>query len=313
MQNHLKEYFSFTKKERTGIIVLLVLILATTLIPYFIPTPVVKPDRAAFERLREQLAQLEKARDPGSGESYRPDHYEPVEPIPDESVVLFEFDPNTLPAEGWKKLGIQERTTNTIQHYLAKGGRFRRPEDLYKIYGLKREDGDRLLPYVRIQITEPAREAGGASGVRDSAAWKNNKPGIVKPVIIDINTADTSAFIALRGIGSKLAWRIIHFREKLGGFYSVEQIGETYGLPDSTFRQVKAFLQCTSPVLRAININTADINTFQQHPYIRRQLANAIVQYREQHGAYESIEQLLQINILATETLEKVRPYLVIE
>ena len=61
--------------------------------------------------------------------------------------------------------------------------------------------------------------------------------------IIDVNTADTTAFISLPGIGSKLAARIITFREKLSGFYSVEQIGETYGLPDSTFQKIKQYLK----------------------------------------------------------------------
>ena len=44
---------------------------------------------------------------------------------------------------------------------------------------------------------------------------------------VDINTADTTAFISLPGIGSKLAARIVNFRDKLGGFYSIDQVGET--------------------------------------------------------------------------------------
>ena len=61
--------------------------------------------------------------------------------------------------------------------------------------------------------------------------------------MVNINTADTSAFIALPGIGNKLALRIVNFRDKLGGFYSIDQIGETYGLPDSVFRKIKPILK----------------------------------------------------------------------
>ena len=65
--------------------------------------------------------------------------------------------------------------------------------------------------------------------------------------------------------------------------------------------------------MRTISINAADVNTLQQHPYIRWPLANAIVQYRQQHGAYGSVDQLLQINIVTPEILEKIRPYLTVQ
>lgn len=313
MNNYLKEYFSFTKKERTGIIVLLVLILVTVAIPYFMSPPSLQTDRAAFEKLRQQIAQLETVQDTGYSESHRAYYHNRVEESHGEQAVLFEFDPNTLSVEGWKDLGVRERTANTIQHYLSKGGQFRRPEDLYKIYGLKKEEAARLVPYVRIQAVEPAIKSSTAGFVTDSAAWKHKKGSFARPAVIDINMADTVALIALRGIGSKLAQRIIHFREKLGGFNAVEQVGETYGLPDSTFQQIREFLRCPSPTVRTININTTDVNTLRQHPYIRWPLANAIVQYREQHGAYGSVEQLLQINIVTPEILGKIRPYLAVQ
>ncbi|NII23751.1 helix-hairpin-helix domain-containing protein [Pseudoflavitalea sp. X16] len=312
MKNYLREYFSFTKKERTGIIVLLVLIGVTVALPYFIRVPSTPPDRAAFEKLQQQLAQLETAKDSGYEAPYTPDH-DLVTESRDEEVVLFAFDPNRLPAEGWKRLGIRERTAHVIQHYLAKGGRFRRPDDLYKIYGLRKEEVDRLLPYVTIEAIEPAKERPVAGRTPDSIAHHNLPKRFKEPAVIDINTADTTAFIALRGIGSKLAQRIVHFREKLGGFYAVEQVGETYGLPDSTFQQIRKLLHCPSPALRTININVTDVTTLQQHPYIRWPLANAIVQYRQQHGVYESVDQLLQINTVTPVVLEKIRPYLAIE
>jgi len=322
MKNNFKEYFNFSKKERTGIIVLLVLIFATIVIPYFLPAPPVQTDKAAFEKLRQQVAELETARDPADGEKDRSGYTARAAEKAVESAALFAFDPNTLPVEGWIRLGVRERTAQTIQRYLAKGGRFRLPGDLFKIYGLKKEDAERLVPYVRIRVAEPDMERVSVNYVTDSGTRKNDTGGRKykregyakpKPVIIEINTADTTAFIALRGIGSKLAQRIVHFREKLGGFHSVAQVGETYGLPDSVFLQIRQFLQCSSPVVRTLNINTADVDVLRQHPYIRWALANAIVQYRQQHGAYQAVDQLLQINIVSPEILEKIRPYLALQ
>ncbi|AXY77428.1 helix-hairpin-helix domain-containing protein [Paraflavitalea soli] len=311
MKNNFREYFNFTKKERTGIIVLLVLILATIIIPYLLPAPAVQTDKAAFEKLRQRVAALETGEP--DGENDQPGNDVRIAETPAKQTTFYVFDPNTLPVEGWIKMGIRERTAQTIQHYLAKGGRFRQPGDLYKVYGLKKEEAERLVPYVRIKEAAPVVERAPAIYAADSAARRYKREVYAKPAVIDINMADTTAFIALRGIGSKLARRIVHFREKLGGFYAVAQVGETYGLPDSTFQQIRQYLQCSSPAVRTLNINSADIDMLRQHPYIRWALANGIVQYRAQHGAYQSVDQLLQINIVSAEILEKIRPYLAVE
>ena len=128
--------------------------------------------------------------------------------------------------------------------------------------------------------------------------------------MVDINSADTSAYIALPGIGSKLAARIINFREKLGGFHSVEQIKETYGLPDSTFQTIKSYLQLNTPAVKQFNLNTATKDDLKAHPYIRWQLANAIVEYRNQHGPFKSLEDIKKILIIDDATYSKIVPYL---
>src|SRR6185437_7375519 len=105
---------------------------------------------------------------------------------------------------------------------------------------------------------------------------KTSSPYVVKAIqIIDVNLADTTALISLPGIGSKLAQRIIAFRNKLGGFYSIEQVGETYLLPDSTFQKIKPKLTIVGNNVKQININVASIDEMKAHPYLRYNLANA--------------------------------------
>ncbi len=132
----------------------------------------------------------------------------------------------------------------------------------------------------------------------------------IQPRDIDINTADTGLFIALPGIGEKLAGRIIQFREKLGGFYKIEQLSEVYGLQDSVFRLIRPYLLLRDSGLRKIQINSAGFDTLNEHPYIQFAEARAIVQYRKQHGSFNNISDLLKINILSHEWIEKAGPYL---
>jgi competence ComEA-like helix-hairpin-helix protein len=325
MKNHVKDFFSFSKKERTGIVILLVLILSTTLFIFFLPISSVLVDPGELLVLQRQYALLAELKD-STGDRWNEQRAGGYGGGLDSGqysgdAVLFAFDPNTLPADDWKRLGLRDKTIATIQHYIAKGGRFRKPEDLCRIYGLRREDCVRLLPFVQLPVAKgdagvasftPSAQYPSVSRFNDTSSFarRNGWKERSAPAIIDINTADTTAFIALRGIGSKLAMRIVHFREKLGGFYRVEQVGETYGLPDSTFQQIRALLQCNAPVVRSVNINTAGADSLKLHPYISWQVANAIVQFRLQHGAFRSVDQLLQINIITPEILAKAGPYL---
>ncbi|MDP9042953.1 MAG: helix-hairpin-helix domain-containing protein, partial [Bacteroidota bacterium] len=116
----------------------------------------------------------------------------------------------------------------------------------------------------------------------------------------------------LPGIGAKLASRIVHFREKLGGFYHVNQVGETYGLPDSTFQKIKPFLRLKNVTLTCMDLNTATKEILQSHPYIRWQIASEIISYRQQHGSFHSVGELLQLAQMDSMKFEKLRPYLVV-
>lgn len=127
---------------------------------------------------------------------------------------------------------------------------------------------------------------------------------------VDINLADTTAFIALPGIGSKLAERIVKFREKLGGFYSIDQIGEVYGLADSVFQKIRPLFLMTPFQIKKININTASLDELKAHPYIRFNIARSIISYREQHGVFAGIEDLKKIVLMTEDIYTKVYPYL---
>jgi len=133
-------------------------------------------------------------------------------------------------------------------------------------------------------------------------------PGYL-PKAIDINKADTTVFIALPGIGSKLAARIIGFREQLHGFYSIEQIADIYGIPDSTFQKIKPWLFVSDSFIQKININTATIEDLKT-PYISYNLANAIYQFRIQHGQFGSLEELRKIMLIDESVFKKIVPYL---
>jgi competence ComEA-like helix-hairpin-helix protein len=306
---HLRDYFTFTKWQRRAIALLAVVILLAAIFPLFYDAWWARKKEQASPLVIEKVNELVVRRQSDSAEVWATTETwrQPVQ-NKTTAAAYFPFDPNTATASQWQQLGLRPKTIQTILNYRSKGGRFRKPEDLLKIYGLPREQAEKLLPYVTIAATESS-----AAPVfkRDSFA---NRPATAKvPAQLDVNLADTSAWIALPGIGSKLANRIVAFREKLGGFYSIRQVGETYALPDSTFQKISGRLVLQSGPFRLININSASVDELKAHPYIKWNIANAIVQYRQQHGSYSSVLQLQRIAIIDEAWLEKVRPYLTVQ
>ena len=319
MMKWVKEYLSFTRKERIAVFTLVALILGIYLLPRFIitkPDPPTEEEIAAFRKLEKQLKlagnkTIDSTQDEDHPVSYAISSNE-NKPAPQ----LFYFDPNTIDAGDWKRLGLRDKTIGTIQKFLSKGGHFYKPGDLKKIYGLKEEEYNRIESYIR--IASPGSHEVKKRTFSDSSHFTRRELGRPKTftktyTIIDVNTADTAAFIALPGIGSKLATRIVVFREKLGGFYAIEQVGETYGLPDSTFQKIRPLLLAKEGSIRQININTATLDVLKQHPYIRWGLASAIIRYREQHGPFTTPEQLQQIGAMTVEAYRKMAPYLIVK
>lgn len=223
-------------------------------------------------------------------------------------LTPFPFDPNSLDESGWKRLGLREKTIQTLMNYRSKGGRFRQPEDLARIYGLRSGEYEQLAPYIRITTGDPGQQARGSY---TPVADKFSPDKKLQP--IDLNTADTTALIALPGIGPKLAARILQFREKLGGFYSTDQVAETWGLPDSTFQKIKPLLKAGSGPYRKIRINTATLEELRTHPYIRWELARPLLAYRNQHGPFLRLEDIRQVQAITEEQFRKLAPYLVLE
>jgi competence ComEA-like helix-hairpin-helix protein len=130
-----------------------------------------------------------------------------------------------------------------------------------------------------------------------------------KPLVVYINQADAEGFKQLKGIGEVLSKRIVTYREKLGGFIQIEQLGEVYGLHDSVLLLLKDQLKLVNDH-QTINLNAADAKMLYHHPYIDYKRAKAIVRYRDQHGPFQRLEDVLDIVLIDSAWLNHARAYL---
>lgn len=206
--------------------------------------------------------------------------------------TLFTFNPNKLPVAEWRKLGLNDGQIAIIKHYEEKGGKFFSKQDVKKVYALSAGDYERLAPYINLP---------------EYSAYTKNTP-LAEP--IELNSADSATLTRVYGIGPAFAHRIIKYRTLLGGFYINQQLKEVYGLDTEKYNMIKDQVVVNPSRLKKINVNSADANELNRLPYLDYKQANAIVQYRLQHGNYASAAALQEIMILDKQTIDKIKPYL---
>lgn len=144
---------------------------------------------------------------------------------------------------------------------------------------------------------------------------KKKKKEFVKQVqkVIEINSADTAAFKKLKGIGSYYAKKIVDYRNKLGGFYTIDQIKEVYGIKPEVIEMNRLYLKVDTTLIHKININTVSKEDLKEHPYIRWNVANSIVLYRINHGKYKSVQNIQNSDLVNDELYRKIVRYLTLE
>src|SRR5436190_13885731 len=208
----------------------------------------------------------------------------------------FRFDPNTADERTFLQLGLAAPIARRIVRYREKGGKFKQKESLMKVYGMDSEWFENVKPFVSIQ-------AAPEETVHKKVVVKNKKEKQSQKVL-DINTADSVSLVKVYGVGPALSRRIRTFRERLGGFVSMEQLKEVYGLDSVAFKELKSkFIVAVGFEPVKLNINEVTVQQL-RHPYIKWKEAEAIISYRLQHGQIQSADQLLEIKILTPQWLE---------
>jgi DNA uptake protein ComE-like DNA-binding protein len=128
--------------------------------------------------------------------------------------------------------------------------------------------------------------------------------------LLDINTCDSASLEALPGIGPVLSIRIIKFRNLLGGYASVSQLREVYGLSEETFNLISGRVTADSSYIKKIKINQADYKQLIRFPYFEKYEVSAILKYVELKGKINSMSDLVDNKLITSEKAVKVRPYL---
>lgn len=305
----LTDYFTFSRAHRRGSLFLLFINILLSSGYYFVDylRPVETYDPTPFQK---EIALLESSIQKAQPKKQNPDlnqkdtMYNPS-PVTAAAPTLFTFDPNTLNKKGFVSLGLSARQADVLINYRNKGGRFRKKEDLKKMYCIQEKEYKELEAFIDISI-DSLREHG-----------PETKPILTEnssstPRIFDLNSIHVADLDSIRGIGPAIANAIARYREKLGGFSKVDQLYEVFGIDSLLFAKIAPQFQVGPGFITKININKGFADEL-KHPYLDRALARLIVNYRRLHGPFGSVGDLKKLALVNDELYLKLAPYLTTE
>ena len=307
----IKDFLYFTKGERNGISLLIVLILLVILssfiYQYFLPETA--SDYLDFQKeianFENSLQKSEKGTFINQLDKFIEKRYDTLD--------LFYFDPNNTTNESFKKLGLTDKQITTINNYMGKGGRFYVKDDFQKIYGIRHHQYTKLKPFILLadKINTEAqtyqKSAENNSNLSDSLFH------------FDPNTITEEEWIKL-GIKEKQIKIIKNYLNKGGVFYHKEDLKKIYGIKDYTYFKLEPFIKIEkirSYIIEEkviyVELNSATYQELIQINGIGDYLANGIIRYRKKLGGFIKKEQLLEIKNFPENTFLKIDVHLTVD
>ena len=280
-----KDFFYFSLSERRAIYVLLVLIAVLVVAIVWTPAPEVQSVNVVAEA--DSLVLSRKYNEERKSFTKKERIQEEV------SIVLTPFDPNLADSIEFLRLGIPSYVIKNVIKYRQKGGRFSTPESFARIYGLTEAKFKELQPYIYISeefIKKPNRK----KSAQERPKREEKVDSLQKPfkypegTLVDVNTADTTELKKIPGIGSGIARRIVAYRNRLGGFYTLDQLNEV----EFVTADLLKWFKLEGDSVRKLPINRVGLDKLRAHPYINFYQAKVIVEYRRKKGEIKSLSQL---------------------
>ncbi|HRN98209.1 MAG TPA: helix-hairpin-helix domain-containing protein [Flavobacterium sp.] len=278
----MKTYLSFTRSQRAGLLILFAAVVGLQVVIALVEfSPDEIQEDQSWTSLQKEIDSLKAAR-----LTFKP--------------RMYPFNPNFITDYRGHVLGLSVEQIDRLHAFRKEGKFVNSAKAFQQVTGISDSLLATLEPYFKFPdwVQKKAK-------ARDTYM----KPPTVKR--IDINLADKQELMAVYGIGDKLSDRILDTRAKLGGFVSMEQIREVWGLSDEVIAQLHQRFDVLVPLIPPkINVNRASVAELAKFPYFRYALARKIVTARSMNGDFKSIEDISKVDGFPVEKKEIIAVYL---
>ena len=302
-----REYKGFSAREKRSLLIILLLIIALLILR--ILQSYIKPDSLIVSSEQKQeidtfIQSFEKKADSspvenslsaGSGGSA--DNYN-----------FKIFDPNRADKEELLRMGLNAFVVNNILAYRKAGGKFDKAQDLSRIYGLEEKVYEQLIPYINIK--EPDFRESDSTATLEPHVNKTQEQETKAVQNIPVNKASFAELMKIPELSPRLAGRIINYRDLLGGYYSLDQMDEVYGMTDSMKIILQDFLVIDQDNILKISLRESDFATMLRHPYLEKLHVKKFFDLKDFYGDSISLKHIRNNRIFPDSILKRIEPYL---
>ena len=284
----LKSYFIFSKSHRSGIVLLLILMVLVQLFYYFISNQIpATSEDTSWLLAQNEIDSLKQNR------SFKKD-------------TIYPFNPNFITDYKGYKLGMSVQEIDRLHQFRAQNKYVNSAVEFQKVTKVSSDLLQKISPYFKFPDWVTNKSA--TSYKKFQMYPSKEKVAIIQK---DINAATKEDLIAVYGIGEKLADKILNEKEKFGGFVSMEQFQFIWGISPEAIEdlQKRFFVKNTSSILK-VAINELSIKELAKFPYFNYALAKEIVIYRSMNNGIKEISDLTKIKGMPNEKIKIIALYL---
>ena len=289
----IQRHFHLSKKEVCGLLGLWIVLIVLSALGLYFRRP---PDVSIF-----------KVENPIEASSL--DVVQQANEIQEDST--FVFNPNMVSWNELTQLGLRDRVASSWIAWRNAGKVFHTTEDIAAVHGITMQELDLVMPYVVWDLQEDESMVSDDKNQEHSPQannWKDIPINSKVPPRVNLNSANQASLEALPGIGPVLSERIIRYRKLLGGFTSINQLLEVYGLKESHYNRAVDYLYVISEEVTMIDLDTAAFRVILRHPYANYGLTKALFERHTQGISIDSIETTLEDSLRLPYL--KLKPYL---
>ena len=295
-----KEFFYKPKSDRNVFVAVLIVFIVSMVLIYYVGGASDATTATSQNSINRQKGPISSYHKYQYGHKY----YN----VDGQKAELFPFDPNTADSTRLLRLGLRPWQVRNIYNYRAKGGIYHKPSDFARLYGLTRKQYLAMEPYIR--ISDDYRPASEMFEKHDEMV-RNERDTVMYPhkiqtfERISLNAADTGVLKKVPNIGSYFARQIVNYRNRLGGFYSLQQLLEIEDFPEESLK----YMSIPDGDIKKINLNQLTLNQLKRHPYINFYMAREIVDYRRLKGPLHSLNDLCLLKDFSADVIKRLEPY----
>ena len=287
----IKSYFKFSSEQRLGVFVLFAIIISVQLAYFFTDFSSVSNDSPEKEKWLSLQSQIDSIKE------------EKLDYVP----KIYPFNPNFISDYKGYKLGMSVSEIDRLLAFRKQNKYVNSPEEFQAVTKVSDSLLNAISPYFKFPDWVKNKKEFKEYKKYPNAAFAKKE----KIVIIDINQATQEDLIKIYGIGEAISLRILKMKESLGGFVSMEQMKDVWGLSPEVIENLNSHFKVSAlPDVKKVDINNASIKELSQFPYFNYQIARQIVTFRSMNGDFKNVDDLTKIKGLSIEKANIIALYL---